>query len=149
MKFLNRRELKPIIAAITTHYGYTGNFDGVFHMNTKNRLYFAKRSIETAFTFEKLHVKNVGLYIGEFRRGSFRFSIEGSQLFGPKCTQHLVEIADDDVSKWMAGEDLAYSGDLKGFVLVKNGNDFLSCGNVSNGTIKNFIPKGRRVKIIA
>ena len=46
----------------------------------------------------------------------------------------------------MKGQDLQLSTDLKGFVIIKNKDNFLGCGKVAENKILNFIPKERRTK---
>ena len=145
--FLNSKELKPIHLALVDQFGFTGHLEGIFHINAKSKVYLAKRSIVEA-PLDQLNVTMIGMYLCEWRLGTLRLSIEGSQLLGPHCTKNIVDISDHDVATWMRGEDVPYTGSMTGYVILRNGSDYLGCGKVGKDSILNMVGKGRRVKII-
>jgi len=147
MKFLNSKELKPIIGFIKNHYGITSKLDGLYHTNSKGKVYYSKRSVEPAL-IDELRIKALGIYIGQWKNDEFRFSVEGSQIFGPLCTRNICIISDENVKAWFRGEDIACEPTLHGFVVVKNGDDYLACGKAFDGLLRNFLSKSRYVKVL-
>jgi len=147
INFLNSKEQKPLVKFLESHFGYTGDWNFVVYTNAQGRIYVARHSIGDA-PLEKLNIKVAGIYLGEWRNDELRLTIEGSQLLGPQCTKQILELTTPEVAQWMRGEDIPYSGSEQGFVLVRHGADFLGTARASKGKLWNFIPKGRRVKII-
>jgi len=149
MHFFNRKEQKPLLHYLRDHYGSTHELVGLFHMNSKQKVYFAPRSVEAGL-FPDLHIKNVGFYLGQWKHNHFRFSLDGAQHLGPFCTKQIVTIPNESVATWFTGEDLPLpESSVRGFVIVKNGNDFIGGGRVADGVLHNFVSKNRRIKVLS
>ena len=118
----------------------------VFLLSEKNKIYIVNKEIEK-IDLSKLRVNSYGLYIAELRDNKIRLSIEGSQLIGAKSDKNILELDDKNAREWLKGYDIDYDGGLKGFVIIKNKNDFLGCGKVANGKILNYVPKIRRLRV--
>lgn len=87
------------------------------------------------------------MYIGEFKKGELRLSIEGSQLIGPHAKKNVVELDRNELRQWLRGEDLIKEVKEEGYVIMKSNNDFVGCGRVKEGKILNFVPKARRLLV--
>ncbi|MHA1605954.1 MAG: methyltransferase RsmF C-terminal domain-like protein [Candidatus Freyarchaeota archaeon] len=98
---------------------------------------------------EKTHIENplaMGIYFATIMPDGIRLSIEGSQMVGAEAKKNIVEVDDSLADKWLKGETIPVNPSLKGYVIVKNRGDFLGCGKAAGGTLRNFVPKSRRLK---
>lgn len=143
LQILNKKKVKEILAKFEEQWGFTSELDYAFLVNKEGKLFVANREL-----FEvddsKLRINSIGLYIAEIEKEP-RLSIEGSQLIGPGATKNVVELSDDLASDWMKGKDIDFETECSGFVIIKNGNDYLGSGKVKDGKILNFVPKTRRL----
>ncbi len=146
LRALSNRDLKPILSIVKDQWGADIDFPWAWYQSTKNDLFVISKDI-TKIDARKLRINAVGLYLGEYKNHEIRLSIEGSQLIGPKATMNVVELDDKELRQWLRGEDLIKRTDASGFVILKSGTDFVGCGKVKEGTILNFVPKGRRLLV--
>jgi len=145
LKILNAKQIKIIRQKILEQWGADFKTDFAFLISSKNKIYIVSRDI-SKICYEKLNVDVVGLYFGEImKNGELRLSIEGSQLIGSKATKNVVEISDEDVRKWLFGENIKTESKCSGFIILKNKNDFLGTGKIKENEIINFVPKIRRI----
>jgi len=145
LKILNNKQVKEIKSKIYEQWGAEFETEFGFLLSSKNKIYLISRDI-SKIDYENLRLQVVGLYFGEIMdNGELRLSIEGSQLLGNNAKKNVVEISDDSVKKWLFGNDIRVETESRGFVIVKNKNDFLGSGKIKNGEIINFIPKIRRI----
>jgi len=99
-----------------------------------------------------LRIKSIGLRAGKYfkdiRNGRIKFKISTNfaQIFGKYATKNILEISDDDVWKYMQGNDIEnVKTDVEeGEVIIKNNAYVLGVGSYIQGRIKNQIPKKRR-----
>jgi NOL1/NOP2/fmu family ribosome biogenesis protein len=144
MKFINRRETKPIVEAVERIYGADVSYwldEFFFCIGSKDRLSLVSRSID-GIPLEKLRVSSIGLYVGEWKNDVLRLSIEGSQLVFPKAKKNILEIV--ELKQWLRGEDIETSAQ-EGFYIITHKGDALGCGKVKEGKLLNFVPKARRI----
>jgi len=155
LQVINKKDQKEILTLIKNTWGadfeHVIGFGGVknqefsFFLSQKDRIYLATRSIEQA-PLKELRINSVGCYIGEYKGGDLRLSIEGTQLVAPLASTNIVELTALETEQWMKGEMIQRKTDLTGFVLLKHGKDWLGCGKaIPDGRILNFIPKTRRI----
>ncbi len=146
LQILNSKQTKEIKSIIEQQWDSKEQLDCAFLMNNRDRIFAVNREIGK-LDFLKLRINSIGLYFGELKDGQLRLSIEGSQIIGPSAKKNVAEISTQEMKVWLKGEDLVKECEgCTGFVIVRSGNDFLGCGRYSNGTIKNFVPKTRRIK---
>jgi len=146
LRFLDKRDARRIIEKIKGIYGISSlDFDYDILVSKKGRLFLISKAIKK-IDLSRLNINSLGLYFGTLE-GDLRLSIEGSQLVGKKATKNIIEISDEDVKKWMSGNDIYTSSTSNHFVIIKNKNDFLGSGKCSNGKILNYVPKSRRTKM--
>ena len=93
-------------------------------------------------------IEKIGIYIGAIflPTDEIRLSIEGTQIFKDQITKNIFEINNEQLEKWMQGEELNIKTGLKGIIVIKYGNNFLGCGKASENKVGNFIPKSRRLR---
>lgn len=86
-----------------------------------------------------------GLELGTFKKN--RFEPNQSLLMALKTTdfKQLAPIAEEDWSKYVHGDVLTTNLSYKGWVAVAVDNTVVGPGKLSQGTIKNFYPKGLRL----
>jgi NOL1/NOP2/fmu family ribosome biogenesis protein len=95
-----------------------------------------------------VYIERMGVYFGkeDERTGDIRLSIEGSQIFKNQIDKNVFEINDEQTQEWMKGNELLIKTGKRGFLVLKNKEDFLGTGKASEEKIGNFIPKSRRLK---
>ena len=145
LKILNKKEIKNILESIKNQWGCDFELDYAFLMNQKNRIFIANKEIFD-IDLKKIRINSLGLYFGEqVNEKEFRLSIEGSQLIGPEATKNVVELSDSEARVWLKGEDLENETAKEGFVILRNGDDYLGSGKVKENKILNYVPKTRRL----
>src|SRR3989338_5925459 len=147
LKFLNSKETKEILKLIEEQWGAKLKLDYAFARNSKHRVFIINKDI-SKIDFSKLRINSVGMYFCDLENG-IRLSIEGSQIIGPEATKNVVEINEEQIKKWMKGEDLEIENKEKcnGFVIIKHENDFLGTGKFKDNRVLNYVSKSRRVSI--
>ena len=148
LKFLNRKETKPIIKMIKEQWGAEAELECFFLKNTKDKVFIINRKISEV-GIERLRINSLGLYLGEIAKDGFRLSIEGSQIIGPSAKKNIADINNDELRKWLKGEDLEKETAAEGYAILRHEGDFVGCGKVKENKILNFVPKARRVKEMA
>ncbi|MBN2368380.1 hypothetical protein JXC34_05160 [Candidatus Woesearchaeota archaeon] len=143
LRILNSREKKDISKLISEQFGCKFKFDYEVFMNEKNKIFLMSRDI-SKINPEELRINSLGLYFGEVSNGELRLSIEGSQILGKAAKKNVLELSDENADRWMAGEDFEVDTKLKGFVVIKNKDDFLGCGRIVTKKLLNYVPKERR-----
>ena len=145
LKILNSKEIKEIHKLIESQWGAKIKLGYGFLKNSKNRIFIINKSI-SKIDFSKLRLNSAGMYFCEIDDKGIRLSIEGTQIIGAKAAKNVVEINEEETRKWFKGEDIEKEcKDCKGFVILKNKNDFLGTGKYANGRILNYVSKTRRV----
>jgi len=135
LKILNKKEITRILDKIKEQYNIE---------NREGKLFIISKDIKK-INLEKLRINNLGLYIAKLDR-DLRLTIEGSQLLGKLAKKNVYEINDEQANSWMSGKEINCEKEFKGFVIIKNKDDYLGSGRYSNGKIINFIPKERWIK---
>lgn len=87
-----------------------------------------------------------GVHFGTLEKDGLRLSIEGSFIVGKIAKKNVLEVDDESAIKWLRGEDLEVSRGLQGYYIVKWREYFLGCGRASNGRLRNYVPKDRRIQ---
>ena len=136
-------EKAGIKAKINEHYGSSFTTD---HMLLSKK----EKNGEKIFIFSgkilpKLPADWVGLHVATMEDAGVYLSIEGAQMVGKTATKNVVEITRGDSESLMKGEDLHYSGALRGYVILKQGGNIIGVCKAEEGRILNILPKSRRV----
>jgi|SRR3989344_263599 len=145
MKMLHKKETRKIIDELEDYYGAGGlKMDCIFLKNNKNKIFIISKDFKS-LDARDLRVNGLGLYFLNVSKGP-RLSIEGSQIIGRKARKNVYEVEDNELSEWLKGYDLKCDESLKGYKIIRSNKDFYGVGFASNGKIKNFIPKERRIR---
>jgi NOL1/NOP2/fmu family ribosome biogenesis protein len=144
-KFLNKKEIKPILHQLEEQFGYTEELPYVFFKNNKNKVSIITKEL-SQIDMTKLRINSVGLYFCEIMdSGEIRLSIEASQIVGPCAKKNVVEINEESAKRWMYGQDIEGDFDATGFVIVKSGTYYIGCGRYKDRKVSNHVPKNRRI----
>ena len=144
LNILNKKEVKVILGLLDKQWGICEVLDFVFLMNDEDEIFIVSKDF-SLIDEKRLRVNSLGLYFGELRNDELRLSIEGSQLLGKFAKKGVLDISDEEVREYVAGNDLVFDSSEKGFFLLRNGTDFFGAAKLKNGVILNFYPKPRRV----
>jgi NOL1/NOP2/fmu family ribosome biogenesis protein len=147
LRVLNSKEKKRLLNLINEQFECDFDLDYEVFMNNRNRIFLLSKDF-SKIEISKLRINSLGLYFGEVSEKEIRLSLDGSFIIGKTAKRNVVSLDDEQARKWMAGEDIAVDSTLSGFVIIKNNDDFLGCGKISNGKLYNYVPKERRVKLI-
>ena len=143
--YMGSRELKEFFKLIEKQYGKTpALFEKLAFIRGKERIFAISRDVEL-IDMKNLRVNSLGLYIAEVKNGQLRLSIEGAQLIGPDATKNVYELSEEQLKEWFKGNDIKIEGVYDGFVILKNGTDYVGSGKYKEGLIMNFVPKARRL----
>ena len=146
-KIFNSRDKKKLLEELEEHYGIKDlRLDYVFLQNPKGRIYITNRDIEK-IPLDKIRINSLGLYFANQDKPGLRLSVEGSQILGKQATKNILEINQEQTNQWFSGQDIKTESNLQGFVLVKHKEDFLGCGNLTQGILHNYLGKERRIRI--
>ena len=144
-EFLAKKEVKKVLEKVEEQWGTTVTGEYLFFKNNKRKLYIVSKEF-AQIDRDKLRINSIGLYFCEVtEKGDIRLSIEGSQMLGPSATKNVLEVNEKQVKEWLYGEDVAYEGESKGFVILKYGDYFVGCGKHKEGYINNHVSKNRRI----
>jgi NOL1/NOP2/fmu family ribosome biogenesis protein len=143
--FLNTREVKKLITAIKEQFGIDNlSIDYYFLKNKKGKINIISKNLGKIST-DSMNVNSIGMYLGKDDNG-IRLSIEGSQIIGSLATKNIIELDNDQVEKWVRGDDIEVKMQFNGYVIVKNNGDYYGSGRYKDSKILNFVPKERRIK---
>lgn len=99
---------------------------------------------------EIARVEIIGLYL--FRKEGkedgnkeLRLGLDGSHIFSKEIDKNVVEISDEELQKWLRGNDLEKKEDY-GMKVVMNKGDFFGCTKSTGEKLVNFMPKERRIR---
>lgn len=147
-EFLTRRELRRINDLIERAYGARLEEDGHHYFMRKRDLFRVSRDLERV-DIDKIDEVFAGLYLCEVLDETVRFSVEGSQLLGPRAQHRVITLEPDEWFTWLERHDIAadrFADMDDGFYLVRNARgDFFGSGLMKDSTLKSWVPKGRAV----
>lgn len=140
---LNNKERKKLLEQLNDDYGIENlKLDYLFFKKKDNSIFLITKDFLN-LDKTRFRVDSFGLYFGEIEKNGLRLSISGSQLIGSYATKNCLEI--NDKENWLNGQNLECDHNLRTWVIIKNGKDFLGCGYCKNGIVMNFIPKKKQI----
>ncbi len=143
---MNSKSIKEITKLLQQQWGYGDKLECGF-LQKENDIFLITKDVDR-IGLNSLNVNSLGLYFAELRHEQLRLSIEGSQIVGKKATKNVVELDDNQLKQWLAGEEIELtesSCENNSYVIIKHGSDFFSCGRIKDGKLLNFVPKSRRL----
>jgi NOL1/NOP2/fmu family ribosome biogenesis protein len=149
LKILNTREVKEILNILKKQFGYSEKPDYCWLISPKQKVYIVNSDINK-IDLNSVRIDSIGLYFGEYKDKKFRLSLEGSMLIGDKLKKNVVELNVNERNQWLKGEDLIKDlGEEARFIVLKNKDDIIGCGRYKEGRVFNYMPKERRLRVIA
>ncbi len=151
IKILNKREKQEIANKLNEQFGIE-KIPGIIIRLGKERLFLFTGTLneQQIKELEKIApVEKAGFYFAKIFEGKeeqIRLSIEGVQILKEQIRKNIFEINDKQTEQWMKGYDLEIKTNKRGFIVIKNKEDFLGSGKASEQKIGNFIPKSRRLR---
>jgi len=147
MKLIYASEKKKILEKLKEQYGISKlPYLLIKFGEDKLRIYSGSLSNEELNTLaSELNIENIGLYFAKEEKDGIRLTLDGIQILKHQITKNIIDIEDKKADEWLKGSDL----DIKtkrGFLILKNNNEYLGCGKSTGERIANFIPKERRIK---
>ena len=150
LKILNKQEKADIEKKLNEQFGID-SLPGTVVMRGQERLFLFSgdlserdlRKLETLVPIER-----IGIYFAKIVPGEnkIRLSIEGSQILKEQIKKNVFPLDSRQTEEWMKGHELPIKTGKHGFLIMKNGEDFLGTGKASENKIGNFIPKNRRLR---
>lgn len=144
---LNGKETKEITKWLEQNFEADLNLDYYFFKNEGGKVYIVNKELSD-IDLTKLRIDSLGLYFCTEMDDGYRLSIEGSQIIGKYAKKNVLAIDDEEMIRWLKGEDLT-ANDINGYYIVKHNKDFVGCCKIKDGRVLNYVPKARRVKTVA
>ena len=149
LNFLSRREKKRLIEQLEEQYGIVELPFLLVHSG-KEKIRALSCSLSTDELRElsrNVNVNAVGIYLLKIEPDGLRLSIEATHMLKKQIKKSIIELNKEQLAEWLKGRDVELNSDIKGYVVVKSGDDFYGCGKLSNKMLRNFVPKERRINI--
>ena len=149
LKILNTREVKDILKILDRQFGYSEKPNYTFLMSAKQKIYVVNSDLQR-IDLNSVRIDSIGLYFGEYKDNKFRLSLEGSMLIGKKLKKNVVELDLKERNEWLKGEAVMKDlGEEARFVVLTWKEDIVGCGRYKEKKIFNYMPKERRLRVIA
>lgn len=145
MRQLNKEEYRELFRYLEEYYGIDKNFldfikkNYYLYINKEGKIYLTNVNI-SGINFER-----IGLYIIKREKDGYRFSIEGSQIFGPYATKRIIEIDKRKILYHNFDEIVLNYPD--GYYIMKDGKDFIGSCKIKNNILKDFVQNSRKIKL--
>ena len=152
VEILDNTKKKKLIAQLENQYGISKLPYLVIRTGSdKYRIYSGNLSKEELKEIGKnTRLELIGIKICKFDRENIRLNFDALNLpeIKKQITKNIIEIDNNQADKFLKGESIETTTNLKGYVVVKNKDDFIGMGKASadGKIISNYIPKERRLK---
>ena len=94
-----------------------------------------------------IFTETLGLYFAKIDGESIRLSIDACHLLKEQITKKILELDDKQFEAYMKGHEVEFKEQgEKGYFILKHNHDLLGMAKISQGMIKNYLPKERRRK---
>ncbi len=149
--FLDKTKKRKLLKEFEKQYNIT-NLPYLIIQTGKDRyrIYSGSLSKEELNEMAKTtNIELIGTHLCKIQEGKIRlsFDILNTQEIKNQITKNIHEIKDDEVKKWMAGENLETEKEFATqYIIIKNQNNILGIGRKINNTIQNYTPKERRIR---
>lgn len=154
LKFMNSSEKKRIENKLSQQFGIK-NIPGTLISKGKEKLFLFSGALspkDIKKIEENAIIEKVGVYFAKIvidsrtSKEQIRLSIEGTHILKEQIKKNIFELNNEQLNKWMRGEELNIKTGKRGFLVMKYKDDYLGCGKASEEKITNFIPKNRRIR---
>ena len=150
-ELLDKTKKKKILEKLEEAYGVS-KLPHLFIKTAKNkyRIYSGSLSKEEIIELVKnVNVELIGTRLCTIDDDDVRltFDVMNLQIIKKKINKNIFEIPDNEVEKWLRGNNIEIETKSKEkFLAIKHKKDFLGIGVNQRDHIKNYVPKERRIK---
>lgn len=144
------KDAKKLILELSSLYGVdlSNLLTYSFYINSRGKINI---STQDFLNMDFARINSVGIYFGTISdHGTFRPSIEGSQIIKPK--QNIVKLDDKGFQSYITGESLfldevefVNKTEEGTFFIVKYKGNFIGSVSLREKELLNYISKGRRI----
>ncbi len=147
VKFFNSKEKKQISNMLKQDFGIEHDFKSELILESgKGKLWLCNEEYRKAINLP-YRIETIGLYFAQIdKNGELRLSVEGAIRWGKDATKKVIELDEKQKDYWIRGINLDYSGEERGYIIIRYGKDILGCGKAFSGGILNHVPKERRIR---
>lgn len=151
-EILDNTKKKKLIAQLEEQYGISNLPYLIIRTGAdKYRIYSGNLSKQEIIDLGKnTKLELIGIKLCKIDRENIRLNFDVLNLpeIKSQITNNILVIGDKQAEEFLKGNNIEMTTDLKGYVIIKNKDDFLGVGKVSadGKVISNYIPKERRVK---
>ncbi len=97
--------------------------------------------------FRNVRIETIGLYLASLKEDEIRLSFDASSLLRKQITKNIIEISEDEMQKWLRGEDIEKQTNKEStYHAVKYKDYIIGCTKPTQNKLLNFVPKERRIK---
>lgn len=125
--------------------------------NSKLKIFSGMLSKDELFEWLKnLNIDSIGLYFASLDNAGIRLNLDAAHLLAEQIKGNVLEIDDEQAEKWFHGQgielnkknimEIESSGLRGGFIILKNREDIIGVGKLTQCRILNYMPKERRIK---
>lgn len=118
------------------------------YFRRKERIYgIKKEKLKDILEIEGLKIEAIGIRILNLEKDGIRLTIEGAQILGKDAKRNILEISEEDVEKFLAGEDIEITKSFDyPYIIVKSKRDIIGVGRIiKEKKLRPYIPKERRI----
>ena len=159
LKLLNNKDVKHIKKRIKDIWDSDIETDYGYLLSEKDKLFIVNKEV-AKIEWKNLRLSSIGITIGTYEEKGFRLNVEGSQLIGKHAKKNIVELDEDQIKRWLLGNDLDIDDelrvqidkkikddklDVKEFLLIENNGDFYGTGRIKDDKILSFLSKSRKL----
>ncbi|MFH1785171.1 MAG: hypothetical protein ABH842_01965 [Candidatus Micrarchaeota archaeon] len=141
----NTPNLEELYAYLFSRFGIErilfDNFQ--LYLGSKGKIYLGpKKAVDLP------KVTTIGISIARMDN-SIKPTTNMFQLFGNEISKNFIELTKEQAIDYVNGSDLILnnSGLEDGYILLKYKNKSLGCGLLKNNSVKNMLPKAKRMKL--
>ncbi len=149
MRILGKNEVEYILKLIKDYYGIEelpfNPKDFIFIKNREGKIFILRKEFQNFI--KNLNPSNYGLYIIRQEKNGFRFSIEGSQIFGPFARNRILEIDLKEIFFVSKDKKEKRENVVDGYYIIKKNKDFGGSIQVKNKIVRDYIPKERKIYV--
>ncbi len=151
MKVKGSQKIEEVLRFIESRFGIKREQLQPFELVEFKDIWIASRD---AARFKTKVIRRRGLRFARVHKKGFKLTTAAMQVFGKHATKNVVILTNkDDVIRYVKGENLSIDRDGQkypledGQVIVKFYDDIIGSGLLKGNTLKNQIPKGRRLNL--
>ena len=149
LQFVNSKKKKELTKQLDERFGIPKESFNDYHFIENEEKFWICSLDTTTIDFKNLRTEGIGMLFA--RKGlTLKPTTNMIQLFGKFATKNIVELNEEQKTRFLSGLDISEldANVDSGYVIVKYKENYLGCSLYKEGTLKNQIPKAKRIKKI-